>query len=313
MAKGIVPHIFLLYNEFINKLLINMRKSRRNGGNMNQIEQMMKNVEELVPLVHFMTNYVTVNDCANMCLACNGSPIMSDDIDDVKDIVSICSSLVLNIGTLNDRTIRSMLEAGRRANELGKPVLFDPVGAGASRLRDETVKMFMKELEFTVIKGNISEIKNLFGGFTDTKGVDAAAADLVNEDNLQESIRFARELSIMSGAVIVITGPIDIISDSTKTFICRNGHWIMPKITGTGCMMGGVIAAYIAANPEHILEAAALATAAMGVCGELAYEKMEERDAGTGTFHSLFIDEMSKLNASRLEKYIRLEELGGME
>lgn len=274
---------------------------------MKDIAQIFNNVKTESPLIHFITNYVTANDCANICLACNASPIMSDEESEAEDIVEGCSALLLNIGTLNQRTVRSMLTAGRRANRLDKPIVFDPVGAGSTTYRNEVVKLFLRELELTVIKGNISEIKNLFGGFTDTKGVDAAETDLVTEDTLEEAIRFARELSVMTGAIIVITGPIDIISDSRQTYIGYNGHPFMPKVTGTGCMMGGLIAGFVAANKEQPLLAAATAACTMGICGELAYEKMCELEMGTGVFRSLIIDYMSKMDIQTLNQHLKIE------
>lgn len=274
---------------------------------MKEIPQILSNVKAKSPLIHFITNYVTVNDCANICLACHASPIMADEEAEVEDIVEACSSLLLNIGTLDQRTVRAMLAAGRRANRLGKPIVFDPVGAGATTYRNEVVKLFLKELELTVIKGNISEIKNLFGGFTDTKGVDAAESDLVTEDTLEEAIRFARELSVMTGAIIVITGPIDIISDSRQTYIGYNGHPFMPRVTGTGCMMGGVIASFLAANEGQQLLAVAVAVCAMGICGELAYGKMCELNLGTGAFRSLIIDYMSNMDVQTLEQKLKME------
>ena len=135
------------------------------------LSKCIENVRSSVPLVHNITNYVTVNDVANVLLACGGSPIMSDDADDVQDITSICGGLNINIGTLNKRTIPSMLLAGKRANELGHKVLLDPVGAGASKLRTDTAIKLMKEIKFDVIRGNISEIKTLVLGSGITKGV----------------------------------------------------------------------------------------------------------------------------------------------
>lgn len=272
-----------------------------------KMEQILYHVKEKSPLVHFITNYVTVNDCANICLACNASPIMADEESEVEDIVSICSSLLLNIGTLNQRTVSSMLTAGRKANMKNKPIIFDPVGAGATTYRSEVVKLFLNELDISVIKGNISEIKNLFGGFHDTKGVDAANTDLITEETLEEAIRFARELSIMTGAVIVITGPIDVISDSKETYICRNGHSFMSRVTGIGCMMGGVIASLVGANLNQPLLATTTAVCMMGICGELAYEKMCQLGLGTGMFRSLIIDFMSNMDEKILKKYQKIE------
>ena len=141
----------------------------------------IENVRNTVPLVHNITNYVTVNDVANIILACGGSPIMSDEPEDVEEITAICGGLNINIGTLNARTVKSMLAAGKRANELGHAVLLDPVGAGASRLRTNTALKLMDELKLDVIRGNISEVKTLARGSGTTKGVDADVADTVTE------------------------------------------------------------------------------------------------------------------------------------
>ena len=150
----------------------------------------LDNVRKSVPLVHNITNYVTVNDVANVLLACGGSPIMSDEPDDVADITSICGGLNINIGTLNKRSIEGMFIAGKKANELNHKVLLDPVGAGASALRTNTAVKLMKEIKFDVVRGNISEIKTLALGSGTTKGVDADVADTVTEDNLDSSVKF---------------------------------------------------------------------------------------------------------------------------
>ena len=152
------------------------------------------NVRAKSPLVHNITNYVTVNDCANMVLACGASPIMADDAAEVEDITTICGGLNINIGTLNSRTIESMLKAGKKANALGHPVVLDPVGAGASALRTGTAYRLLDEVRFTVIRGNISEVKTLASGAGTTKGVDADVADRVTEENLDGAVAFAKLL-----------------------------------------------------------------------------------------------------------------------
>ena len=152
---------------------------------MNPFENILSAVRQKRPLVHFITNYVTVNDCANMTLALGGSPIMADDLREVEQIVGHCSALVLNIGTLSERTVQSMLAAGKEANRLGRPVVFDPVGVGASRFRNETAAMLLREVRFDVIKGNISEIAYLAEGIGTTKGVDANLDALSTEGNLR--------------------------------------------------------------------------------------------------------------------------------
>lgn len=266
----------------------------------------LENVRKKAPLVHNITNYVTVNDCANILLACGASPIMADDIQEVEDITSICNALVINIGTLNERTVEAMIKAGKKANELRHPVILDPVGAGASVFRTETAARLLKEINFTAIRGNISEIKTISQGFGSTKGVDADAAHRITEENLNETAVFAGELARKTKAVIIITGPIDLVTDGHKAYAVRNGHPVMSRITGTGCMLTAVTGAFLAANPEKLTEAAALAVCTMGICGELAYEKMTETEGGTAYFRMHLIDFVSKIQEDTIANRARL-------
>lgn len=265
-------------------------------------EQIITNVRNNVPLVHAITNYVTVNDCANIILASGGSPIMADDINEVTDITAISSALVLNMGTLNERTAISMLAAGKKANQCGLPVVFDPVGAGASAFRNKLAYQLLEEIQFSVIKGNISEIKFLAAGEGRTAGVDACEGDKVTEDNLKSVADFAKEFSKRTGSVIAITGAIDVVADENLVYAIKNGHFMMSKITGTGCMLAAVTGSYVGANPGSILKATAAAVCGMGLCGELAYKKLCELHGGTGTYRMLLIDEMSRLNEQMLEE-----------
>lgn len=271
------------------------------------LHEILSNINLKTPLVHSITNYVTVNDCANIILASGGSPIMADDIGEVGDITAICSSLVINMGTLNERTIKSMLLAGKKANELGHPVVFDPVGAGASTLRNETALTLLQEVKFSVIRGNISEIKFLATGGGNTQGVDASDADRVTPENIDSVILLAKTLSKKTGAVIVITGATDIAADENKAYVIQNGHPMMGKITGTGCMLTAVIGSFIGANCDNILDAAGAAVCAMGLCGELAYKRLADIDGGTGTYRMLIIDYMSKMNGNLLEEGAKIE------
>lgn len=254
--------------------------------------QILENVKSKTPLVHNITNYVTVNDCANILLAAGGSPIMADDISEISDITSICSSLVINIGTLNNRTVESMLAAGKLSNELGHPVILDPVGAGASKLRNETTLRLLKEVKFAVIRGNISEIRFVAGMSSNTSGVDANSADSSDVESIK---KIAKNLSKSTGAVIAITGAVDVVADNEKTYIIRNGHPMMGKVSGTGCMLSSLIGAYAGANYDNILEAAACAVTVMGLSGELAFAKLTEVGGGTGTFRMLIIDYVSQI------------------
>lgn len=265
------------------------------------LKMMLENVRKTCPLVHNITNYVTVNDCANVILACGGSPIMADDVEEAEDITSICSGLNINIGTLNQRTIPAMLKAGKKANELRHPVVLDPVGAGASRLRTETAQKLIKEVHFSVIRGNISEIKTLALGTGTTKGVDADVADAVTKDNLDQMVSFVKTFARKTGAVIAVTGAIDIVADQERAYCIYNGHPMMSSITGTGCQLSAMTAAYIAANQEHILEAASAAVCAMGICGEKAYNRLTKID-GNATYRTYIIDEVYNLTPDELER-----------
>lgn len=265
--------------------------------------EIIKNTKEVCPLVHCITNYVTVNDVANILLASGASPIMADDEFEVEAMQSICNALYINIGTLNKRTIKSMILAGKKANELGHVVVLDPVGVGATTLRNETIEELLKNVKFDCIKGNISEIKMVALGTGKTNGVDACDADKVTLENLDEVILFAKSLSKKTGAIIAITGAIDVICDEKDAYITFNGDKKMGKITGTGCMLGGVVAGYIAANKDNKLEATVNAVAAMGLCGEKALKYAK----GTGSLHIGIIDEMSNLTDEALEEGSKIE------
>lgn len=269
-------------------------------------QEMLKNVQETCPLIHNITNYVTVNDCANILLACGGSPIMSDDVQEVEGITTICGGLNINIGTLNQRTIPAMVLAGKRANAVGHPVVLDPVGAGASALRTDTANDLLRQVQFAVIRGNISEIKTLAQGDGTTKGVDADVADRVTPENLDEAVAFAKAFARETGSVIAITGAIDIVADGERAFCIYNGCPEMSRITGTGCQLSAMTAAYVTANPGHPLEAAAAAVCAMGLCGEIAKARMTELD-GNSSYRNYIIDAVYRLTPAALEQGARYE------
>ncbi len=267
---------------------------------------MFKNVRTKSPLIHNITNYVTVNDCANIVIACGASPIMADDKEEVAEITTISSGLNINIGTLNSRTIVSMLIAGKKANELNHPVVLDPVGVGATKLRTDTAKQLLETVKFTVIRGNISEIKTLAYGNGTTKGVDADVADKVTKENLDELITLAKTFSEKTGSVIVITGAIDIVANSKKAYCIHNGHPMMSSITGTGCQLSAMISAFVTANPDHPLDAAAAAVSAMGYAGEIAHSRLSELD-GNSTYRNYIIDAIYNMTPEMLKKGSRYE------
>ena len=219
----------------------------------------LDNVRKTTPLVHNITNYVTVNDVANILLACGASPIMSDEPEDVEDITSSCGGLNINIGTLHRTSIDGMYRAGAKAASLGHKILLDPVGAGASHLRTSTAVGLMEKIPFTVIRGNISEIKTLALGSGTTKGVDADVADKVTDENLDSAVAFAKNFAKDHNCVVAITGAIDLVADADTCYVIRNGRAEMGSITGTGCQLSGMMTAYLVANPDEPLKAAAAA------------------------------------------------------
>jgi len=255
-------------------------------------------VREKNPLIHHITNYVTVNDCANMTLALGASPVMADDPAEAADMAAISSALVINIGTLNVRTVESMLAAGRKANGKGIPVIFDPVGCGATRMRTETAKRLAEEIRFTVVRGNISEIGALCGMSSHTKGVDATAADA--EMDAAVAGKAAEDLR----CVAVITGAVDTVTDGTRLIRIGNGVPEMARLTGTGCMCTSAVASFCAAAEGNFLEAAAAAVIAMGLCGEKAWQA----STGLGNFHACIFDAAGKLDGPALEKGAKFHE-----
>lgn len=253
------------------------------------------------PLVHNITNYVTVNDCANVILAIGASPIMADDIGEAAEITAISSALVINIGTLNQRTVESMLAAGKKANELGIPVVFDPVGAGASRLRNETTRTILSEVKVSVVRGNMSEISFIAGLNANTKGVDAAEEDIASGDAVQAAIVVAKKL----GCVASVTGATDIITDGKKIAAVSNGHKMLSDVTGTGCMTTALVGSFCGAGRDAFVAAVA-GIAAMGIAGEIAYESAGGK--GTGSFHTAIIDAISRLDGKIISERARINE-----
>ena len=272
----------------------------------NMLGTCIENVRKNVPLVHNITNYVTVNDVANVLLACGGSPIMSDEPEDVEDITTICGGLNINIGTLNKSSIEGMYRAGKRANELGHVVLLDPVGAGASALRTNTAVGLMDKISFTAIRGNISEIKTLALGSGTTKGVDADVADAVTEESLDGAVKFAKDLAKKTGSIIAITGAIDLVADADRCYVIRNGRPEMGRITGTGCQLSGMMTAFLVANPDAPLDAAAAAVCTMGLAGEIGWSCMQEGD-GNSTYRNRIIDAIFNMDGKTLDEGAKYE------
>ena len=270
------------------------------------LKQCVENVKTKTPLIHNITNYVTVNDVANVILASGGSPIMSDEIDEMIEITTICNGLNINIGTLNKKSIEAMFVAGKQANRLGNVIVMDPVGAGASKLRTDVARQLMTELKIDVIRGNMSEIKTLALGSGSTKGVDVDVADAITKDTLEEAIIFVKKFAKKAGSIIAITGEIDLVSDGERCFVIRNGRTEMGRITGTGCQLSGLLTTFVAANKGQELEATATAVCMMGRAGEMGYDALQAGE-GNATYRNRIIDAIYNMSGDLLEKGARYE------
>ena len=257
--------------------------------NLNKIAQLLSEVKTKKPLVHQITNYVTVNDCANAVLALGGSPVMADAESEVAEMVAIASSLVINIGTLNERTVNAMLLAGQRANELGIPVVLDPVGVGATSYRTKTAERLINDLQLAILRGNISEIKMLAGVSSKTRGVDAT------EDS-QGGLEIAKRLAHELNCTIAITGAQDIISDGLRTGVISNGHPLLAKVTGTGCMATALVGCFAGVSKDYYLAASA-GIITMGLAGEKAFAQSA---AGIGSFRVGLLDVIYNLGPADL-------------
>ena len=267
---------------------------------IDRVVEALVSVRQKKPLVHHITNYVTVNDCANICLAIGGSPIMADAMEEAKDIAAISSSLVINMGTLNERTIQSMIMAGQKANEVGIPVVFDPVGAGASTFRNQTALQLLNKVKFSIIRGNLSEIRFLTENHSKTKGVDVAQED-IGGDASAIVWQCAKKL----GCVVACTGKIDVISDGAKTILVNNGHEMLADVTGTGCMCTTLVGAFCGAN-DDMLVAAVAGIVSMGIAGEIARDKAG--DMGLGSFRVSLIDAISKMDRDCIKGRAKIDE-----
>jgi len=253
-----------------------------------QLSDLFARVRKNHPLVHHITNYVTVNDCANITICAGGAPIMADAIEEVAEMAGIVGALVLNIGTLNKVQIESMIAAGRMANEQEIPIILDPVGAGATRFRTDTARRLLDELEITILKGNAGEIGVLAGADAKVRGVDSAGIT-------GDPIAIAKNFASHAGLTVVVSGATDIISDGKRVLLVENGHTMMGSISGTGCMAASVTGACAAESDDPVL-AAATALAAFGIAGERA----AARARGPYSFKVALFDELAGLQPAAL-------------
>lgn len=262
--------------------------------------KLLTRVRERSPLIHCITNYVTANDCANLLLACGASPIMADSPDEVGDVVSLCGGLLLNTGTMSRDRLRAMLLAGERANALGIPVVLDPVGAGSSVARTEAVLTILRTVRISAIRSNLSELRAILGTAAPTRGVDSDPREQMTD--LAETVGSMKQLSERLGAVIAVTDETDLVADREKVYKIKNGSPLLRLVTGAGCQLSALTAAFLASNPEKPTEAVAAAVCTMGICGEIAARRMTEAD-GNASYRNYVIDAAYRLTGQELERW----------
>lgn len=257
----------------------------------------LQKVRDANPLIHNMTNVVVTNFTANGLLALGASPVMAYAKQEVADMARIAGALVLNMGTLDEELVEAMIIAGKSANEHNVPVLFDPVGAGATRYRTETAQKLVREVAVTILRGNAAEIANVIGEHWQIKGVDAAAGD-------GDVIALAKKAADDLGTIVAVTGKTDVVTDGKTVHLIHNGHPLLTKVTGTGCLLTSVIGAFAAVERDP-LTAAASALVCYGVAAEQAARKTE--GDGPGSFHVQFVNELAALTAEQVRREGRIE------
>jgi hydroxyethylthiazole kinase len=244
-----------------------------------EIYSYLEAVRKKKPLVHHITNWVTINDCAQVVKTFGASPVMAHAPEEVADMAGMASALVLNIGTLTSEFIESMKIAAKSANQKKIPVVLDVCGAGATPFRDKKCMELIQETRIDIIKGNGSEIARIAGKQVKTKGVDTTEVD----DNLKH---IAADTAKTYKCTVVITGKDDFISDGKRTFIVSNGDEMMSHVVGTGCMAASVIGAFAGASPADITGSAAAGLSCYGIAAELAVKEI----CGPGTFKEKLFD-----------------------
>ncbi|MDW7650695.1 MAG: hydroxyethylthiazole kinase [Bacillota bacterium] len=248
------------------------------------------------PLIHHITNMVTVNECANITLVAGALPIMAHAPEEVEEMVGHAGALVLNIGTLAPAQVDAMLKAGRRANELGIPIVLDPVGAGATALRSESAKRLLAKLRIGIIKGNAAEIAVLAGGAAEIKGVESIAVS-------GDVSTLAASLAQATGAAVAVTGPVDRVTDGVRLVEIKNGHPLMGSVVGTGCMSASLAGCFAAVEKDG-LRAAVAALTIFGVAAELA----SLRTQAPAAFRVALFDELFSLSAETVESRQKITE-----
>ena len=251
----------------------------------------LRDLRERKPLIHQITNYVVMNETANATLAIGALPVMAHAVEEVEEMASVAGALVLNIGTLSRHWIDAMLLAGKAANAAGVPVVLDPVGVGATVLRTDTAKRILDEVDVVIVRGNTAEVAALAGLEAEIRGVEAIGVEAGGGT-------IARTAASGLSVVASVTGPVDYVSDGTRTLAVANGDPLLATITGSGCMSSAVTGCFAAVRSEMLVDAAAFALAVFGVAAEDAARGAD----GPGTFHARLYDALYALEPESLDE-----------
>ncbi len=261
-----------------------------------EIYKSIEVIRHQAPVVHNITNYVVMNNTANALLAIGASPVMAHAPEEVEEMVNIASSLVINIGTLSERWIYSMLKAAAQARKNGIPVILDPVGVGATSYRTQTARELIATDSPAIIRGNASEIMALYDDKTKTKGVDSAALS-------DDAITIAQKLSETYNCVVCVSGATDYIIEGKQIVKVNNGHPLMTRVTGLGCTASALCGAFAAVEKDYVA-ATVKAMAVMGIAGEIAAEKA----VGPGSMQMHFLDHLYRLSEAEITSRLKIEE-----
>lgn len=284
-VNGVAVISEILGKENIKQATENLKKYVKGESKMENFAKIISEIREKKPIVYQITNTVTINDCANITLAIGASPIMSFCEDELEDIISFASALVINIGTMDKSMRKIVVKAGKIANKLGKPVILDPVGAGATKARKELVEKLLSKVKFSVIKGNVAEIKAIYGMENENnRGVDSVESS----ENIEEIVI---ELAKKYNCVIAATGKVDIVTDGEKIAKIENGDAILGSVTGTGCMTGALIGSACGASKDYFSGTVTMIST-MGIAGE----KAKAIGGGNGTFRRVIMDTVYNMN-----------------
>lgn len=258
--------------------------------------ELLQKIRADAPLVHNITNFVVMNSSANILLAVGASPVMAHCRAEVDEMASMADALVLNIGTLQEDWVESMIAAGKKANARQIPVILDPVGAGATALRTRAVENILTEVQISVLRGNASEIFSMASEDVKTKGVDASMA-------LDEQVvEAAKQIASNTGCIIAISGEEDCITDGHIVYRVANGQPLMTRVTGTGCGLSAVCGAFCAVSQGRWIEATAAACGFYGLCGDAAVQVSDK----PASFFTAFQDCLYALGADEIEKELKI-------